>query len=817
MRHITLTALACGALAYPFGLAHAQAPADSAPAPSPPVQSPPAVSQAPTDAAPTAPGEAPRMTPPRLLTPAEPVYPEAQRQSRQAASVGLVLTLDVEGHVTDATVNQSAGADFDAAALEAARRLVFSPALHGATPIASKIPYRFEFALAPEAPPPPVPLPLPAEPVPAAPAVAEDSLDIEVEGERPPREPTRRVIAAEEITRIPGTNGDALRGVLNLPGIAQPGAFEGLLIVRGSSPQDSQIFVDGMAVPQVYHFGGLSSVLPSEMLERIDFYPGNFGPEFGRASGGIVDVGVRSPKKEGYGGLLQFDLIDGRLLVEGALSDDTRVLLAGRRSWIDAWLGPVLEGAGSSVRTAPVYYDFQAMIEHDVSSDTTLRLFAYGSDDRLALLLESPDASDPANGGDVSLHTGFWRVQGSAETRFSSKTKWTTTLAAGKDSQDFGVGNLDFSVDVYSLDARTNLRSQLGSALAVSGGLDIQSGNFDVSSRLPPTDFENDDSGGPLFGRPPVELAAKGEFFRPSAYAQAEITPIKGLKLLPGIRADYAYDTEDWTVDSRLGLRYDLYPSELRTTIKGGIGVYHKPPELYESIEPFGTPGIGSERALQYSLGFEQELSRPLEVSVEGFYKDMDQLAVQSPNALGSESGQRYDNSGVGRAYGAELLLRYKPMGRFFGWVAYTLSKSERRDTPSDAWELFDYDQTHILTALGSYKLGRGWQVGARFRYITGRPYTPYVGGVVDYDAGVYAPLEASQANSARMPARHQLDLRVDKEWVFQSWKLSAYLDVQNVYNRENTEDIGYNYDFSQRDTVPGLPILPILGLRGEL
>jgi TonB family protein len=816
MRHITLTALACGALAYPLGLAHAQAPADSAPAPSAPAPSPPAVETAPTDTAPAAPGEAPRMTPPRLLTSAEPVYPEAQRQSRQAASVGLVLTLDAAGHVTDATVNQSAGADFDAAALEAARRLVFSPALQGETPIASRIPYRFEFALAPEGPPPPVPAPLPAAPVAAAPPVAEDSLDIEVEGDRPPREPTRRVIAAEEITRIPGTNGDALRGVLNLPGIAQPGAFEGVLIVRGSSPQDSQIFVDGMAVPEVYHFGGLSSVLPSEMLERIDFYPGNFGPEFGRASGGIVDVGVRSPTKEGYGGLLQFDLIDGRLLVEGALSDDTRVMLAGRRSWVDAWLGPVLESAGSNVRTAPVYYDYQAMIEHDVSSDTTLRLFAYGSDDRLALLVESPDAGDPANGGDISLHTGFWRVQGRAETRFSSKTKWTTSLAVGNNAQQFGVGNLDFDISLYSLDARTDLRMQLAPALTLVGGLDVQTGTFDVSSKLPPVDFEDDGDTGPLFGRPPVELSAKGKLFRPSAYAQAEVTPLKGLKLLPGLRADYTQDTEAWTVDPRLGFRYDLYPSELRSTIKGGIGIYHKPPEPYESVEPFGTPGIGSERAIQYSLGFEQELSRPFEVSVEGFYKDLTELAVQSPNALGSESGQRYDNSGVGRAYGAELLLRYKPMGRFFGWVAYTLSKSERRDSPQASWELFDYDQTHILTALGSYKLGRGWQLGTRFRYITGRPYTPNIGGLVDYDAGAYAPVTAAD-NSARLPARHQLDIRIDKEWAFQSWKLSAYLDVQNVYNRQNTEDIGYNYDFSQRDTVPGLPILPILGLRGEL
>ncbi len=758
------------------------------------------------------------MTPPTLVQSVEPVYPEAQRQSGQAATVGLVLTLDTTGHVTDAVVSQSAGADFDAAALDAAKRLVFTPALSGETPVAAKIPFRFEFALAPPVTPAPPPVAVPA-PVVAPPTAlnAEPSLDIEVEGERPPREATVRVLQAEEITKIPGTNGDALRGVLNLPGIAQPPGLQGLLIVRGSSPLDSLIFIDGASVPIVYHFGGLSSVIPSEMLERIDFYPGNFGPEYGRASGGIVDVGVRSPKKEGYGGLLQFDLLDGRLLVEGAITEDTRIMLGGRRSWVDVWLGPALESAGSSVRTAPVYYDYQAMIEHDVSDSTTLRLFGYGSDDRLALLVASPDPSDPANGGDISLHTGFWRVQGRADTRLSRATRWTTSLSAGKDQNHFGVGTLAFDVEVYELDLRSEVRSQLIPELALVGGLDIETGSFDVSSRLPPIDFENNDSGGPLFGRPVTELRATGKLFRPSAYALAEVTPFKGLKLLPGARVDYTRDTESWTADPRIAVRYDMYPSERRTTLKGGVGIFHKPPEEYESIEPFGTPGIQSETATQYSLGIEQELSRPLEVSLEGFYKDLDDLAVSTPNAAGSENGVSYVNIGVGRSYGGELLLRYKPEGRFFGWVAYTLSRSERRDAPGQDWELFDYDQTHILTALGSMKLGRGWQLGARFRYITGTPYTPYVGGVVDYDAGVYAPLEATKKNSSRLPARHQLDVRVDKTWTFQSWKLSTYLDVQNVYNRANTEDIGYNYDYSQSKPVAGLPILPILGIRGEL
>jgi hypothetical protein len=162
-------------------------------------------------------------------------------------------------------------------------------------------------------------------------------------------------------------------------------------------------------------------------------------------------------------------------------------------------------------------------------------------------------------------------------------------------------------------------------------------------------------------------------------------------------------------------------------------------------------------------------------------------------------------------------LLRYKPTGPFFGWVAYTLSRSERRDSPDGEDYRFDHDQTHILTALGSYKLGRGWQAGARFRYVTGSPYTPNVGGVMDYDSGAYAPVESTKVNSKRYPAFHQLDIRVDKTWTFKAWKLSAYLDLQNAYNHRNVEEISYNYNYSKTDTIAGLPLLPVLGIRGEL
>jgi hypothetical protein len=283
------------------------------------------------------------------------------------------------------------------------------------------------------------------------------------------------------------------------------------------------------------------------------------------------------------------------------------------------------------------------------------------------------------------------------------------------------------------------------------------------------------------------------------------------------VRVDYGPDTKQWTADPRLGFRYDIRPGARRTTLKGGVGLFHQPPPPYTSIKPFGNDGVLSAYAVHYSFGVEQAFTRSLELSIEGFYKDLDDLVVGTPDPGAGATGLAFKNVGSGRSYGAEWLLRLRPEGPLFGWVAYTLSRSERSDGPGTPEVRYAYDQTHILTAVGSYKLGRGWQVGARFRYVTGSPYTPAVGGVMDYDAGSYAEVEETPANSSRLPAFHQLDLRVDKTWKFEAWQLTAYLDVQNAYNRRNVEAVSYNYDYSKSSTISGLPILPIVGVKGEL
>ena len=202
-------------------------------------------------------------------------------------------------------------------------------------------------------------------------------------------------------------------------------------------------------------------------------------------------------------------------------------------------------------------------------------------------------------------------------------------------------------------------------------------------------------------------------------------------------------------------------------------------------------------------------------MSLEGFYKDLDNLVSRRASADGSFL---YENRGSGRTFGGELLLKYKPDDIFFGWVAYSLARSLRTDGPGQEERLFQYDQTHNLTVLGSFRLPWGFEAGARFRLISGSPYTPLSNNpaaIYAADGTEYVPL-IGEPFSDRLPLFHSLDLRIDKRWQFESWKLSAYLDVQNVYNNQAKEGISYNYNFTQQDFQLGLPTLPSLGLRGE-
>lgn len=824
-----------------------------------------------------APAPAP-VTPPTLAHFEHADYPKEAERAGLEANVVLVLAIDETGKVTRAEATPKVGNGFDEAAEAAALKFTFEPAKRGERPIASRIRYLYKFTLS--KPPPEQPrVHVPTKnlrgkvlsagvntPVAGARVTArgptgdtvetetapdgtwafvdlppasyhievkanlfepdrvDESVDpgkatqivfhifpeagdeVTVKGARPPREVTRETVTEEEINRIPGTNGDAIRSLENLPGVARPPAMLGLLIVRGSAPTDTQTFVDGTAIPIIYHFGGLSAVVPTEVLDKIDFYPGNFSAQYGRAMGGIVDVGVRDPKQDGqFHGFAQVDLIDVRAMVEGPIAGGWTFLASGRRSYFDTWLLPVLESIGANFTAAPVYYDYQALVEKKWSSKESFRLMFFGSDDRFALTLNTADAADPGLSGGLGDHTAFWRLQARYVNKIDENTEVRVTPAFGRDILDFNLGSNYLDISTYELTLRSEVSRKLARHVTLNAGLDWQYLPYDVNVRFPPLPLPGQPSTGPFLSRPSIASSSSGAIDRPAVYADLELTPWRGGRLVPGVRLDYSSNSAAWDLAPRLVARQDLTSGFPRTTLKGGMGIFYQPPAPQETDAVFGQPGVKSNRATQYDVGVEQEVTRHVEASLEGYYKLLDNLV---------SSG--YYNEGHGRAYGLETLIRWKPDGRFFGWLAYTLSRSQRTLPPSQVETIYQYDQTHILTVLGSYKLGHGWEFGARFRLVSGNLYSPSTYGFYDENAGSQLAAPSYPPYSSRLPMFEQLDLRVDKTWRFQHWKLGAYLDVQNVYNRGNVEGVGYNYNFTQQSTVTGIPFLPNLGLRAD-
>jgi hypothetical protein len=246
-------------------------------------------------------------------------------------------------------------------------------------------------------------------------------------------------------------------------------------------------------------------------------------------------------------------------------------------------------------------------------------------------------------------------------------------------------------------------------------------------------------------------------------------------------------------------------------TLKAAYGRYRQPARAEDLSSVFGNPLLGTSEATHYLFGGDLALGAVVGLEATLFYSSSASLPVRNPLPSPRVAETLLD-LGEGRSYGAQLLMRRNLGDGWFGWLAYTLQKSERKDAPGAAWRLFDFDQTHVLTALLSYDLGAGFDVGARVRVASGYPRTPVVGAYHDARRDQYEPILGGK-NTVRIPTFWQGDIRFSKRWQLGSSRLEAYLDVQNVSNHRNAEEIAYAADYSQARFIRGLPILPVLGL----
>lgn len=642
---------------------------------------------------------------------------------------------------------------------------------------------------------------------------------IQVFGKRPKKEVVRRTITVEEIRTIPGTNGDALGVVQNLPGVARTPFGQSDLILRGGG--NTQAYLNQQPIPIAFHFGGIRSTVASALIESIDVYPGNFDVEYGRVSGGIVDVRLREPRTDRIHGYVEADVFDAGALVEGPLGEHGGLAVAVRRSYFDGLLAAAPLPDSFTITTAPRWYDAQILYDYNHDGHRLRALF-YGSSDRFETVIEEPPEQNTLIRGDAVAKLEWVGGQVEHTWKMTEALENKANVAYLLTSVDFGVGEI-FSLDFlfHQLFVRNTVRATLADDLELKVGMDVlnQWVSIDALGGITGPPREGETGGG--FGSDRTISVEIDTFEADCALFAAAEWKLGPVLLIPGVRFDVFSAIDDYRLQPRFTARWTVTEG---TVIKGGVGQYVELPDGQDTSPEIGNPNLKGEDSLHYSVGFEHDFTDAINLDITAYYKTFDDLVTRARSLEGaSDVESSVDagdappllNQGEGRSYGVELLLRHDFSNRIFGWISYTLQRSERRDRPGEDWRLFDFDQTHNLIVIGQYKVTPKWTVGFRWRTTSGNPDTPIVDSVFDANTGTYVQI-AGEANSTRQPTFNQLDLRVDREWTYDTWRLIGYLDLRNTFNTANAAGYQYNYDFTQRTQAYEIPIIPSFGLRGE-
>ncbi len=636
---------------------------------------------------------------------------------------------------------------------------------------------------------------------------------IQVSGKTPEEtKPISYKLTVDEIRSIPGAGNDILRATTVLPGVARiPFSFGGL-VLRGSSPRDSAVYLDGIEVPIAFHFGGITSFYPSGMLSDLTLTAGAFDAGYGRAQGGVVTLTTREPRTDRWrlGGSI--GLFDSSIQAEGPLKSGG-ILIGVRRSYFDALARPFV----ASDIPLPSYLDFQVRTTFgDPRKRGRITPMIFGSIDRVS--------SDEIGitSAFVRAAVPYLRNWGKVTLRV---TPWlgTNRLTLSQEGDpEFGEPDSEFSRPLYLGGVRSDITRDTAWG-HLRGGLELSSGYL---SQLNFGDefMDGPDGDDPSLGGNSTlawsDFALWGELRYKLWGDRASIKP--------GLRLEAYGLSGELAIDPRLNIAMQLTPT---IALRQSIGRYSQPPTPGDVDPDGGNRELDGSHADQLTLGVDTQFPHEILASLTGFYSDVQDLGIKTrrPNSfddgdpelgglgptfellLEKQLGisQYRTNVGRGRNMGLELQVKRNVDG-LFTMLSYTLANAQRVDDPRSGIgrRPFELDQRHNLQLVVG-KQYTNWKFGARIQLVSGNPYTP----TERYDPLTGEFIEG-EPYSENLPTFFTLDLRADRRW-HKCWgDLVLYFDIQNVTNRRNIEGReGINFETGQPDEIPGLPIIPFIGV----
>ncbi len=580
-----------------------------------------------------------------------------------------------------------------------------------------------------------------------------------------------QTLGAEEIRRTPGGQNDISRTLLSLPGVSGGLDNRSDLLVRGGGPSENAYFLDGIRIPQINHFatqgatGGALGLLNVDFMRETTFYTGGFPVRYGEALSSVLVVNNREGSPEAIAGDFTVGAVEAALTLDGPLPTsserESNWIFSIRRSYLQF----LFQALGVPIR--PSYWDAQTKIVHEIDENDQIKFVGVGALDDFRIA--------PPTNGDFEARETARSVLDNDQWSYTVGGVWQHLMDNGVIKTALSRSTIDFQfsgsdpdgnpvIHNESREMETRLRSDADFRLDPRLSLGFGGGftRADVSTSF----FERARPGTPFEEN--LEFTADLGLWRAFAYSQATTRWLSGrLNVSPGIRLNASSFLETpLYLSPRLTASLQLTS---QWALNASTGVFQQAPEYISLVVQddrgrYVNDRLPYIRADHYVAGLEWRPMMSVRFTLEGFYKDYDRYPVSASDprislanlggGYGFVGAQPLRDIGEGRAYGAELFAQKKLTDRFYGLAAYTMGWSEFSGADG-ILRPSSWDVRHTVSLTAGYRIGPRWELGVKWRYLSGRPYTPFdpQDSPEEYEITGRGVLDYERLNARRVPA----------------------------------------------------------------